>query len=147
MAITIYGAKLDAKINHVTWGFKLTDQDIRSLITGMLIYSEYKNMQSDSWSFPGKILFQDDNSKTYEQSFCDQFGCVRLLRTEGIPELGWLPCKVAKPSDMKAHHIVLGCGAADKRHSLFCHCCSKHSIEIDEEKTTTVHTSTRRNML
>jgi hypothetical protein len=53
MAITIDGAKLDAKINHVTWGFKLTDKDSRCPITGMLIYSELKNMQSDSWSFPG----------------------------------------------------------------------------------------------
>jgi hypothetical protein len=26
MAITIDGAKLDAKINHVVWGFKLTDK-------------------------------------------------------------------------------------------------------------------------
>jgi hypothetical protein len=133
MAITIDGAKLDAKINHVTWGFKLTDKDSRCPITGMLIYSELKNMQSDSWSFPGTTLFEDDNSKTYEQSFCDQFAFVRLLRTEGIPELGWLPCKVAEPSDMKAHQIVLGRGGAAKRHRLFCHCCSKRSIEIDEE--------------
>jgi hypothetical protein len=53
--------------------------------------------------------------------------------TEGIPELRWLPCKVGEPSDMKAHHIVLGCGGAANKHCLFCHCCSKHSIEIDED--------------
>jgi hypothetical protein len=133
MAITINGAKLDAKIKHVTWGFKLTDKDSRCPITGMLIYSELKNMQSDSWRFPGTTFFEDDNSKTYEQSFCDQFAFVRLLRTEGIPELGWLPCKVADPSDMKAHQIALGRGGAAKQHLLFCHCCSKCIIEIDEE--------------
>jgi hypothetical protein len=64
MAITIDGTKLDAKINHVTWGFKLTYRDSLCPITGMLIYSELKNMQSDSWSFPGTTLFEDDNSKT-----------------------------------------------------------------------------------
>jgi hypothetical protein len=133
MAIMIDGAKFDAKINHVTSGFKLTDKDSRCPITGMLIYSELKNMQSDSWSFLGRILFEDDNSNTYEQSFCDQFGFVRLLRTEGIPELGWLPCKIADPIDIKAHQIVLGCGGGAKRHRLFCRCCSKRSIEIDEE--------------
>jgi hypothetical protein len=132
MPITIDGTKLYAKRNHVTWGFKLTDKDSRCPITGMLIYSELKNMQSDSWRFPGTKLFEDDNSKTYEQSFCDHF-FVRLLRTEGIPELGWLPCNVSDPSDMKDHHIVLGCGGAVKRHRLFCHCCLKRSIDIDEE--------------
>jgi hypothetical protein len=107
MAITIDCVKLDAKINHVTWGFKLTDKDSRCPITVMLIYSELKNMQSDSWRFPGTTFFEDDNSKTYEQSFCDKSGFVRLLKTEGIPELGWIPCKVADPSDMNAHQIVV----------------------------------------
>jgi hypothetical protein len=92
MAITIDGAKLDSKINHLPWGFKLTDKDSSCPITGILKYSEIKNMQSDSSSFPGTILFEDKNSKHYEQSFCDQFGLLRLLRTAGIPELGWLPC-------------------------------------------------------
>jgi hypothetical protein len=40
MAISVDGAKLDAKVNHVTWGFKLTDKYSRCPITGMLIYSE-----------------------------------------------------------------------------------------------------------
>jgi hypothetical protein len=34
---------------------------------------------------------------------------------------------------MKAQQIVLGRGGAAKRHRLFCHFCSKRSIEIDEE--------------
>jgi hypothetical protein len=78
--ITIDGANLDAK--------KLTEKDSRCPITGMLIYSELKNMQSDSWSFPGTTLFKEDNSKTYEHILCYQFGYVRLLSTECIPELG-----------------------------------------------------------
>jgi hypothetical protein len=37
MAITINGAKLDAKINHVMWGFKLTDINSRCPLGGKLI--------------------------------------------------------------------------------------------------------------
>jgi hypothetical protein len=52
MAITIDDAKLEEKRKYVIWGFKLLYKDTLCLITGMLIYSELKNMQSDSWSFP-----------------------------------------------------------------------------------------------
>jgi hypothetical protein len=53
--------------------------------------------------------------------------------TEGIPELRRLPCKVGEPSGTNAQHIVLGRDGAANRHRLSCHCCSKRSIEIDED--------------
>jgi hypothetical protein len=106
MEFTIDGAKLDAKINHVMWGFKLTYINSRCPIRGKLIYSELKKMQSDEWAFPGKSVFEDDKKETYETIFCDQFDFVREVRNYGIPELGWLPCTIAEPQDMKAHQIT-----------------------------------------
>jgi hypothetical protein len=40
MAIAIDIAKLEANINHITWGFKLTAINIRCPIRGKLIYSD-----------------------------------------------------------------------------------------------------------
>jgi hypothetical protein len=132
MAITIAGAKLDAKINHISWGFKLTDVDSRCPVTNKLIYSKFKTMQSDSWSFPGKKIFEEDNKETYELSFPGKH-IVREVRNNGIPELGWLPCAIAEPQDMKAHQITLGRGGAAKRCHQFCRCCVKRYVEIDAE--------------
>jgi hypothetical protein len=47
MVITIYGTKLDVKINHVTWGFNLTDINSRCPIRGKLICSDFKTMTRD----------------------------------------------------------------------------------------------------
>jgi hypothetical protein len=133
MKITIYGAKLDAKTNHITWGFNLTDVDSRCPFTTKLIYSKLKTMRSDSWSFPGKTIFNDDNNETYVSSFTEQFAFSREARNNGIPELSWLPCAIAEPQDMKAHQIRLGCGGATTWYNQFGRCCTKISVEIDVE--------------
>jgi hypothetical protein len=80
IAITIDGAKLGAKINHITFGFKLTNKASRCSITGKLIFSELKNIQSDEWSYPETTLFGDDNSETYETQLAGQFGFIRQTR-------------------------------------------------------------------
>jgi hypothetical protein len=69
MVIKIEGVKLDAQINHITWGFKVTNFDSRCRFAKKLIYSELKTTQSDRWSFPGKTIFKDDNKETYDTSF------------------------------------------------------------------------------
>jgi hypothetical protein len=119
MAITIDGAKIDAKINHVTWGLNLTDINSRCPIRGKLIYSALKTMQSDEWEFPGKSVFEDDKKETYETTFCDQFDFVREVRNYGIQELVWLSCNIAEPQDMKAQQITLDRGGEAKRKTNF----------------------------
>jgi hypothetical protein len=133
IAITIDGAKRDTKINHIIFGFKITNTASRCPITGKLIFSLLKNMLSDEWSYPATTLFEDDSSATYETHFSGQFGYIRKVRREGIPELGWLTLLIAEPHGTKAHHITLDHGGAAKSYNKFCHYCSKRSFKIDKE--------------
>jgi hypothetical protein len=80
IAITIDGSKIDAKVNHITFGFKLTDKASRCPITGKLIFSELKNMQSDEWYYHAAMLFEDDNIETCETQFAGQFVFIRQVR-------------------------------------------------------------------
>jgi hypothetical protein len=76
IAITIDGAKLDAKVAHVSFGFKLTDKDFVCQIAEQNMFYELKNLQSDKWCYPVKTIFEKDNQETYEEKFDNKFSFV-----------------------------------------------------------------------
>jgi hypothetical protein len=121
IAITIDGAKLDSKVAHVSFGFKLTDKDYVCPIAEKNIFYELKNLQSDKWCYPVKTIFEKDNQETYEEHFENEFSFVRRVRAIGIPALGWKPFKIGEPQDTKDHQITLFRGGAAKLKTRFCH--------------------------
>jgi hypothetical protein len=133
ITITIDGAKLDSKVAHVSFGFKLTNKDYVCPIAEQNMFYELKNLQSDKWCYPVKTIFEKDNQETYEEHFDNEFYFVRRVHALGIPTLGWKPFKIGEPQDMKAHQITVYRGGAAKRKTRFFHCCSKRSLEIEAE--------------
>jgi hypothetical protein len=87
IAITIDGGKLDSKVAHVSFGFKLTNNYSVFPIVEQHAFNEMKNLQSDKWCFPLKTIFEKDNQETYEDFFGNEFSFVRCVRAIGIPSL------------------------------------------------------------
>jgi hypothetical protein len=52
ISITIDGDKLDSKVSHVSFGFKLTDKDSVCPFAEQNIFYEFKNLQSDKMALP-----------------------------------------------------------------------------------------------
>jgi hypothetical protein len=137
IAIKIDGAKLDSKVAHVSFGFKLTDNDSVCPIAEQHIFYELKNLHSYKWCYPVKTIFEKYNQETYEEHFDNEFYFVRRVLALGIPALGWKPFKIGEPQYMNAHQITLFRGGAAKRKTRFCHCCSKRSLKIEAENVIT----------
>jgi hypothetical protein len=55
------------------------------------------------------------------------FEDIHILRTEGVPELGWLPFDIPERQDMKSFQLCLGRGGACKGTNYFCHMCQLRS--------------------
>jgi predicted nucleic acid-binding Zn-ribbon protein len=133
IALTVDGAPLDDKIGHVTIGFKICDKAARCPITKVLIFNEEKegpNLQSGKFCFPVAMLLAKDNKETYNKYLREIFNDVQVLRSEGIPELGWLPFDIPEPQDMKSFQLCLGRGGACKGTNYFCHLCQLHSDSV-----------------
>jgi hypothetical protein len=107
IAIAIDGAKLDSKVSHVSFSFKLTNKDYVCPIAEQNIFYELKNLQSDKWCYPVKTIFEKDNQETDEEHFDNEFYFFRRVRAIGIPALSWKPFKIGEPQDTKAHQITL----------------------------------------
>jgi hypothetical protein len=115
IALTVDGAPLEDKTGHVTSGFKICDNAARCPIMKLLIFNEEKegpNIQSGNFCFPVAMLLAKDNKETYYKYLRDIFNYVQVLRSEGIPELGWLPFDIREPQDMKSFQLCLSRGGA-----------------------------------
>jgi hypothetical protein len=117
IAITIGGAKVDLKVAHVSFGFKLTNRDSVCPIAKQNMFYELKNLQSDKWCYPVKTIFEKENKETYEEHFDNESSFFRHVRDLGIPALGWF--KIREPQDMKAHQITLFRGGARNEKHIF----------------------------
>jgi hypothetical protein len=117
IALTVDGAPLDYKTSHIMIGFKICDKAARCPVTKLLIFNEEKegpNIQSGKFCFPVSMPLAKDNKETYNKYFRDIFNDVQVLRSEGIPELGWLPFNIPELQDMKSFQLCLGRGRACK---------------------------------
>jgi hypothetical protein len=85
IVIKIDGGKLDSKVAHVSCGFKLTDKASLCPIENKDIYYQLRTLQSDTWCFLVKTIFEKDNQETYEIFFNTEFAFVRRIRAVGIP--------------------------------------------------------------
>jgi hypothetical protein len=123
IALTVDGAPLDDKIEHVTIGFKICDKATRCPIMNVLIFDEEKegpNLHSGKFCFPVAMPLTKDNKETYNKYLHEIFNDVQVLRSEGIPELDWLPFEIPEPQDMKYFQLCLGRGGACKGTNYFC---------------------------
>jgi hypothetical protein len=76
------------------------------------------------------MFLAKDNKETYNKYLREILNDVQVLRSEGIPELGWLPFDIPEPQDMKSFQLCLGRGGACKGTNEFCHSCQLHSESV-----------------
>jgi hypothetical protein len=117
IALTVYRAPLDNKTGHVTVEFKICNKAARCPIMKLLIFNEEKegpNLHSVKFCFPLSMILSKDNKETYNEYVRDIFNDVQVLRSEGIPELGWMPFNIPEPQDMKSFQLCLVLGGACK---------------------------------
>jgi hypothetical protein len=77
------------------------------------------------------MLLAKDNKETNNKYLREIFNDVQVLRSERIPELGWLPFDILEPQYMKSFQLCLGWGGACKGTNYFCHL---YQLQIDSVK-------------
>jgi hypothetical protein len=76
------------------------------------------------------MVLSKDNRKTYNDCLRSIFEDFHLLRTEGVPELGWMPFEVPDPQDMKSFQLCLNRVGACKGTNYLCDMCQLHSDNV-----------------
>jgi hypothetical protein len=120
VSITVDSAKLDDSCCHTTAGWKFTDVSTRD----PLIFDNndpekrlkllVETMQSEWCCLPIITMIAKYNKATYDKLLRHIFVFCQEIRDNGIPELGWLPLRVAEPQDVKISQLCMGRGGAAK---------------------------------
>jgi hypothetical protein len=85
IAITIDAAKLEGKLCHVTFGFKIVDVDAVDPNTWKKVL---RNMQSEQWCFPVMTIITKCNKITYKKYFDYIFDfSTRWERMDGVQKM------------------------------------------------------------
>jgi hypothetical protein len=81
------------------------------------------------------MILAKDNKEKYNKYLREIFNNVQVLKSEGIPELGWLPFDIPEPQDVKSFQLCLGRGGAYKANNYFCHFCQLHidSVQLPNQ--------------
>jgi hypothetical protein len=130
---TVDGAPLDDKTGHVTIGFNICNKSVIDPLMERIIFNEHDygpNLQSGKKCIPIVVIFARDDKKTYNDYLRSIFEHVHVLRTEGVPELGWLSFEFPEPQDMKSIQLCLNRGGVCKGTYYVYHICQLHSHTV-----------------
>jgi hypothetical protein len=116
IVVTVDGAKLDERTQHLTIDFKIYDKHTKDPVTVKCIYcnddgegeeSHLDNLLSGSWCFPIISIIAKDNKETYEHYLRPIFEYCDDLRTVCVPELGWNHFLMSEPQNNKSCQLCL----------------------------------------
>jgi hypothetical protein len=87
-------------------------------------------MQSERNYIPTVYIISNDNKVTHYKFLTHIFEFRQVLRTIGIPELGYRKFCVADPQHMKSSQLCMSRGGSARQITHFCHLCQTHSDDI-----------------